>query len=94
MISPTIVRMYNKTESQVTLASREGEGEKGDMGRREQAPWRNDRTGMEKMCSVLAVFLVILSVILGVALVLVARGLILRVSLLYVILKHKSSRLD
>ena len=34
--SPTIVRMYNKTESQVTLASREGEGEKGDMGRSEQ----------------------------------------------------------
>ena len=43
VISPTIVRMYNKTESQVTLASREGEGDKGVMGRTGQesnsSPW-------------------------------------------------------
>ena len=80
VISPNIVRMYNKTESQVTLASREGEGEKGAMGRGDQVPWWNNRTRMEKMCSVLAVFLVFLSVILGVSLVLVARGENFRVS--------------
>jgi hypothetical protein len=78
--SPITVRMFNKTESQVTLASREGEGVNGDTGRREQVPWWNDRTRMEKMCSVLAVFLVFLSVALCVSLVLVARGQILRVS--------------
>ena len=95
MSSPTIVRMYSKTESQVALASREGEGEKGDMGRKKQVrdyleymvtnitlqvPWWNDRTRMEKMCSVLAVFLVFLSVALCVGLVLVVRGEMLRVS--------------
>jgi hypothetical protein len=72
--------MYNKTESQVTLASKEREGVKGAMGRREQGPWWNARTRMEKMCSVLAVFLVFLSVALCFSLVLVVRGQILRVS--------------
>ena len=72
--------MYNKTESQVTLAISEGEGEKGAMGRGEHVPWWNARTRMEKMCSVLAVFLVFISVILGVSLELVARWQILRVS--------------
>ena len=45
-----------------------------------QVPWWNDRTRMEKMCSVLAVFLVFLSVSLCVGLVLVARGEMLRLS--------------
>ena len=71
------------------MASREGE--KGDMGRKKQVrdyleymvtnitlqvPWWK----MEKMCSVLAVFLVFLSGALCVGLVLVARGEVLRVS--------------
>ena len=80
MISPTIVRMYNKTESQVTLAISEGEGEKGAMGRRERVPLWNNRTRMEKICSVLAVFLVFLSLTLCVGLVLVAKGDKFRVS--------------
>jgi len=45
--------MYTKAESQVSLASRAGEAEKGVLGDLHQVPWWSKRTNMERRCFVL-----------------------------------------
>jgi len=62
-----------KTESQVTLASRSGAGEKAMQMEIQQVPWWNKRTRMERRMLGLSACLLVLSVCLTVGLVLVTK---------------------